>query len=401
MKLTAIMALTLLTVLLPVQRHAAAFAAASQQATPQTHVLFRWTIPQKGRVGAWTASNGVLSYGGGGVGTAMPRYTVPAHTNFAVQAMLRTTGPGPLTADLNGFGLVAREKRSDAHRAVAGGSFFNTYFNPDQENNTPELYWNGQTIGQEDFQPGSTWHLYRLTVQGDQYSLSIDGKPMVMYSVPDYPSPRVVGVFSWYYQVKVKHFEVDSIGTAATQLPFDPVPRAANLTVGDLPTTGSYRPYLSHWYSNEETAREDNVSLSSLQAAGRIVSYGVEFYPYSRDVTDIYSVISAFGTSEEARAFFQARFPVLEQAGQSVPGEHNFQEFSGLNLGDVSAGFRVDGSEQGVNARAVLIYFVRGRYTELLRLGTDPDPGWAPDPAATAAIAIGLAQTIDARLPRS
>src|SRR5437660_49577 len=143
----AIVILAASAVIVPSQRNVGdVSAAAMRHESKQTTVLFRWKIPKKGNVGAWKARNGVLSYDGAAVGAALPRYSVPAHTNFAVQAMLRTSGPGSLSASLNGFGLVARESRSDPHGSVAGGSFFSANFHTDQEDNMPELYWNGQTI---------------------------------------------------------------------------------------------------------------------------------------------------------------------------------------------------------------------------------------------------------------
>jgi hypothetical protein len=402
MRPLGILLLAALAAALPMQSIAGgALAAPPRHASAQTAVLFQWKIPKKGQVGAWKAKNGVLSYDGASVGAALPRYTVPAHANFAVQAMIRTTGPGAVSAALNGFGLIAREQRSNPHTSVAGGSFFDANFQTNQEDNMPELYWNGQTIGQMAFQPGNAWHLYRLAVQGDLYSLSIDGKPMVAYTVTDYPSPTSVGVFAWYYQVQVKRFEVDSIGPQATPVPFDPVPRDANITVSDLPTTGFYLPYLHHWYSNEESARESNVSVASLQTAGRVVSYGVDYYASSRDFSDIYSAITEFGTAAQAQAFYQARLQVLRQTGMAIPGAHDFQDLSGLGLGDASGGFRVDGGTQGLNVRAIVIFFVRGRYTALLRVSTDPDPDWAPDAARSVQQVTDLGRIIDGRLPHA
>jgi hypothetical protein len=366
----------------------------------QSQAIFRWAIPASGSIAGWQASSGVLSSDGTAPVTALAAYTVPAHTNFAVQAMLRGISPGMSGAALNGFGLMVRERATDLHTSVAGGSFFDGDFQANQENNGPELYWNGQTLGAASFQPGNAWHLYRLAVQGDQYTLSIDGKQLVSSAIPDYPSPTAVGVFSWYYRVQVKQLEVDPIGPASTRVSLDLIPRTANLTVGDLPTTGFYRQYLSHWYTNEETAREGSTSLASLQASGRLASYAVDFFPSSRDFADIYSSITAFHTATQAQAYFRQRLPQLLQAATLLPNARNVADLTGLGLGEASGGFRADGSAQGINTRVIVIFFVRGQYTVLLRVHTDPDPGWAPNAARSVRQVTALGRIIDGRLPR-
>jgi hypothetical protein len=321
--------------------------------------------------------------------------------------MLRTTGPGTVNSGRNGFGLFVRQKASDVHTTVAGGSFFDTDFKKNQEDNMPELFWNGQTFGEAAFQPGTAWHLYRLAVQGSQYSLSIDGKPMVSYTISDYPSPASVGVISWYYGVQVKSFEVVAIGPASSTIPFDSVPRDANLTPGDLPLTGYYYSSLRHWYSlrevsreNDAIAREDHLNRASLDTPGRGVSYGVDYGAYSRDLEDIYSSITVFDTAQDAQASIPRKLAILKQTATQLPNARNIQDLTGLSVGDVSGGMRADASSQGVNARVIVVDFARGRYTLTLRLLVDPDPGWAPDAAKSVQLALDLARIVDSRLPR-
>src|SRR5207302_7829535 len=86
-----------------------------------------------------------------------------------------------------------------------------------------------------------------------------------------------------------------------------------NLTVGDLPTSGFYLPTLAHWYTNVETARERGVSLSSLQAQGRLIVYGVDFSARSRDVADVYSSVAAYKTPGNSFSELQQRFRVIRQ----------------------------------------------------------------------------------------
>jgi hypothetical protein len=404
MRRVLISVLAALAVAAPVHQGMRAVLAASSQ---QARALFRWSIPQKGHVGSWRAQGGVLSYEGASAGVALPRFTVPAHTNFAVQAMIRTTGPGTVSASLNGFGLLVRGMRADPHTMVGGGSFFDADFAPNHEDNMPELYWNGQTIGAAAFDPKKAWHRYQLMVQGDQYTVSIDGKVMVSYRVPEYSYPTTVGVFSWYYQVQLKQFEVDAIGPSSSQMQADPVPRDANLTVGDLPTTGFYDPYLHHWYTLPEVERENqdaakvfNIDPALLASPGRSISYGVDFFARSRELSDVYSAIIPFDSAADAQANLTAKRAVEHLEVTRLPGVSNSHDLSVTGVGNAGWGVQTDyDAGSGVFGRLTIVDFVRGRYSVFLRIASDPSSDQAPDAAKTAAIAIELAHTIDARLP--
>jgi hypothetical protein len=380
-------------------------AAAPSRRAAQSTLLFRWAIPKKGHVGAWQARNGVLSYTGAAVGTALARYTVPAHADFAVQAMLRTTGHSDQGLTLNGFGLVVRQKASDPHASVAAGSFFNADYNLNEEDNMPELYWNNQTIGAAAFQPGSSWHLYRLAVQGDQYSLSIDGKLMVAYTIPDYPNPTTVGVFSRFYAVQVKQFEVDSIGPASGQIPFDPVPRDANLTIQDLPDTGFYFADLHHWYTVEEidrenatTAKEENLDPALFATPGRDVGYAVSYVARSREIESLFSEVAPFDTAADARAFLTGRLALLHRQVAFLPNVSNAHDLPNPGLGDASWGYQVEYGGSGLVGRLTVIVLAQGRYALYLRLNSYATQDFAPDPAKSAALAISLARIVDTRL---
>jgi hypothetical protein len=231
---------------------------------------------------------------------------------------------------------------------------------------------------------------------------------MVSYAIPEYSHPTAVGVFGWYYRVQMKSFEVDTVAPASSAAPVDPVPRDANLTVSDLPPSGFYSPYLHHWYTAKEVARENltsakqfNLDPALLDAPGRQISYGVDFYVSSRAMDDLFSNIISFDTAANAQANVASRLSVAHLEAAALPGASNIHEFAVIGVGETGWGLQVDYSLAGASGRITFMEFVRGRYVVYLRLDSDPDPDWAPDPAATAAIAIGLAKTIDGRLPHS
>jgi hypothetical protein len=374
---------------------AAAPASAAAPLAPASmsprQALYTWKLPKSGHIGAWSVGKDILHYDGRSAGRLTAPFNVAGITDFSVQAQMRSHGPGPVYATLSGFGLLLQPSNADPHASITAGSFFSD----SSEDNNPEIAWAGQTIGGTAFSPGSAWHTYSLDVHGSQYSLSIDGKEMVTAAIPGTAAPSRVGVFSLYYQVDVRHFSVARLSVVTPQTPLDSAARASNLTVTDLPDSGYYQPYLRHWYTDEEVARERGVSLSSLQPLGRIASYGTEFFARSREVNDIYISVTSYSAQTGARQDMVARMKVLRQ---NVPQHTAYADLTGLSLGDLSDGYRVDISQSGISLEAIIVYVVHGRYTYFLRIAFDPL--FSPDSAKNLAFTLSLAHIIDARIPR-
>lgn len=375
-----------------------AMAAAPRQGAVAGKVLFRWKAPARHN-GPWRSKNGVLSYSGASTAGIYPGYTVPHGTDFAVQAHLRGAGPGGADVILKGFGLVARPAAASTPTGVEAGSFFSSQ--NAREDTNPEIYWNGQTAGGAAFSPKKGWHLYRLEVRGSQFTLLIDGTQMVNYTIADYTDPTRVGIFSRFYRLEARDFEVMTVSATLTPVMTVPALKQMNLTVADLPVTGFYLPTLSHWYPNEEIARERNLSLSALQAAGSIVSYGTDFFARSREVSDIYSQITAYGTPAQALADNTARVQVLRATfRQLVPvPTANYHDLTGIAVGDASDGFRFDASSGGIEGRYVFLYFSRGRFAAHLTVVFDPT--MAPDADKSVALVTALARIMDQRMQQA
>lgn len=358
-------------------------------AVAATKALYSWKLPVKGQVGLWTVSKRVLAYQGDQNDAVFAPYKLRG-TNFAIQAQIKNNGPSGIATNLPGYGLVVRTRISDPHTSVVGGS----YFSDNGEDINPELYWNGQTVGGTAFDPKSSWHLYRLEVQGDQYTLLIDGKKMVQYTIPDYPHPTRVGVFSTYYKIQVRNFRIEAMGAATSHVTTAPELRRFNLTLADLPTDGYFDSYLSHWFTNEEAARIRNVSLDSLVTRGRIIAYETDFYVLSPEYTDVYCSVTAFTSPAGAQADMSDRLIHFRQVYSTDPQFKNYRDLGGLGIGDSSGGFSFEYTVAGLHIRTVVIYVQRGRYVTTLRI-----PFYASFPIdQNLAISTSLAKIIDARI---
>ena len=88
-----------------------------------------------------------------------------------------------------------------------------------------------------------------------------------------------------------------------------------------MPLDIFYQPYLSHFYTNVEVAREHQVSLQSLQAEGRLTGYGMEFYPNSVIYTDLYTTVTSFSSAAGARTDLATRIASLRSG---LTGQKNF-----------------------------------------------------------------------------
>lgn len=339
----------------------AASAAAPGQATGAATLLYRWVFPARGSSGAWTFAQSTASYGGASNATLLAPYTLKHVANFAVQAQIQGTGPGGPDANLIGFGLVTRQVAANPHTTVAGGSYFST----NSEDDNPELSWNGDTVGGASFSPGTSWHLYRLEVRGSDYQLFIDGKQVAAYTIGDYPYPAHVGIFSTYYRVRVRNFAVYRLDAPSSPAPTFPPTKPYNLTVGDLPTTTFYLPTVQHYYTDEETARERGVTLASLQATGRVASYGTDFFAHGKDLIDVYSSVTAFTSAAAARADVPERLDALRPFYRAYP---NYHELPGNLLAEVSAGFSTDFQAGGQKFSVLALFFARDGYEVLIRV---------------------------------
>jgi hypothetical protein len=318
-------------------------------------------------------------------------YRPNGRTDFAVQATIRGLGPGGPEANLTGFGLVLRQKPADPHTSISAGSFFSI----SSEDNNPEIYWNGDTVGGGQLNPGTSWHVYRFEVQNNLYTLLIDGKQMVQYPIDDYPHASRVGIFSTYYKVQVKNVQVLGLSAASHPAPTYPPTKPLVLTLADLPPTTFYAPDVRHFYPNQETARERGVTVASLEASGRLTSYAIDFNVYDLSVADIYNGVTAFETARDAAADIPARLAVLHQQYSSQP---NFHDLPANQIGDVSGGFTFDYSSLGYSFSIVTLVFARGQYESLVLFTTV-----AGKMSTDAAVAetMDLAKVVDVRIKQA
>lgn len=369
-------------------------AAAQASTSSASSALYTWKLPANGQFHGWRASGGMLSYDGRSTSALFVPYTLHT-TNFSIQAEMRSTGAGGIQATLAGFGLTVREHYGNPHEAVSGGSFYSV----SEENNNPDLLWNGMTAGGQAFDPKTDWHLYRLDVQGDEYRLSIDGTLMVTYTIDDYPHPRRVGFFSTYRQVEIKSFSVYPLGAPSSPAPVS-VPQLAtlNLNYGDLPTDAFYLIDLRHWYTDAEVARERNVPEAQVQATGRLDAYGIDIAPDAVSVFDIYSEVTAYDTAQDAQRDVTARLATFQSQNASKGDYHAF-DHTQVPLGSTGGGFTftVDTGDN-TTARGVTVYFAEGRYSVIVDEVFDAS---AVTAAQALSNALVLAQPVDARVQAS
>lgn len=382
--------LATLTIVLPTLGSAHLISAAPSSApTHQDRLLYSWKLPARGHAGDWRVQNHVAIYDGSANGAVFAPYKLKSGMDFAIQAQLRGVGPGPIGVNLPGFGIVVRTVASNPHTSVAGGLYFTG-----SDDNGPQIYWNGQTVGGNTLDPGTSWHTYRFAVQGDIYTLSIDGKTMVQYNVDAYPNPTRAGVFGAFYGVRMRNFQIFSVGPATSQIPTAPELQRFNVTAADMPTDELYAPYLQHWFTNQETARARKVSLSAVQASGRIISYETDFYSPSQGIDDVYSAVTAYQTADDAHADLPVRVNTVTRGYRSDSRCPSVTPLPTTLSGDTSGGVAVECHTLGITVRFVILYAVRSHYL----ITTEVTAGTGTTLAQDEAMAVGVSQIVDGRI---
>lgn len=359
-------------------------ATGQVQAARAHAVLYTWRMPASGTKGGWTFKGGVASYDGSGAALLLVPYTLDVGANFAIQAKFRMGGPGGAQYLLSGYGLTVRGQGAPAE----AGSFFSDY---EDEDNGPNIYWNGATVGGNAFTPDKNWHTYLLTVSGGWYILSIDGKEMVTFPMTGPLLPSRVGLFSTLYKVSVRDVQILSVPTPTGQAEALPSTRPYNLTLADLPSDTYFDKLMQHYYTNEETARERGVPLSSLLSVGRVSSYGVDYFSWAWRGR-AYSSVSAFTSPTGALADAQQRYTILSKRYASNP---NFTVLPRDTMGDHSFGISYDDTVGSYTLSRALFWVVQGSYSNYVTVSAIKDT--AP-PGGSGAEAMRLAQIVAAHL---
>lgn len=357
--------------------------ASHTHAAPSRNVLYTWKFPTSGSRNGWIFAKGVASYDGSSNGFLLAPYTLPA-SNYAVQARIRTSGPGGIQYILTGFGLTLR----GGQYPVEAGAFSSDY---EAEDNGAEIYWHGDTIGGLSFSPGTSWHTYTLAVTGGQDILSIDGKQMVHFPITQVIQPTHLGVFSTFYKVKVRNIQVLGLPASTGQAtPFPPTEPYA-LTLSDLPTSQYFDRLMRHYYTDEETARERSVPLSDLHSEGRLDSYGVDYFGTAWGGR-LYSSVTAFTGASGALADVQNRVAFITKTYGSNP---NFQVLPSDQLGDHSKGLTFSVNQNGHTLIETVIWVVDKTYSGSVTVTVTSDSPIAHD---TASQALAFARIVDSRL---
>jgi hypothetical protein len=366
-------------------------ALAQGDATPPRPILYQagfgqsvlsgWTF--QGKKG-WNVSSGVLSFNGGAHSEALAPFRTAHLHDFAVEADIQSLG----TSSVQGFGygLIVRGKAA-RFSGVQGGMAVSYPKQVVEE----EIAWNGLQAGGAYLQPRDGFNTFRLEVHGANYTLFVDGVETVRFWIGAFRKGTTVGIWSGSYKVLIRSFRVLRLARVASTPKVPPL-KGINLRSPDVPP--GLKPAFGHYWTDDEVARDNQVTLATVTASGRIATYEVGFEDPSR--TGFYalsSFLGVFATSAQATAALSRG--VIHARFASNPG---YAEVAVPELS--SDAFRIGFEFQVPNGPTYDIggiFFRRGRYMVAMYATFTTDVSTAQQ----AADLIGVARTVYERIPQA
>lgn len=333
-------------------------------ARPTASVLYHDTFRSKGLTGwktsnkkLWKAAkNGVLTFTGTKASQIVAPFSTAHAANFAVVAKIKPLGKA--TNTFSGYGLVVRRSGSDTSTGILGGSFF---IAGDANATEPRFLWGLDDVAGTDVKPKAGYNTYRIDVRGTDYSLSINGKLVVNFVIPDFASGTSIGIWDAFNKIQVKSFRVLNIAATAPPTVLPPV-KAINLAPTDVPS--SLQPAGGHYSTNEELARLAKVPVSSLVSAGRLIEYQVEYAVANTPTSGVVSVdsfVTAYNSAQNAQAGLTQ---LWSNAQQTYTGAPNYSAATAVTgVGDEAHQLSFDFNDPSGNSTISGLFFRRGNYT--------------------------------------
>jgi hypothetical protein len=147
---------------------------------------------------------------------------------------------------------------------------------------------------------------------------------------------------------------------------------------------------MHHVYSNEEVARSRGVSQAAVGNSGRLLSFGVDFLPFSLGLPDVFSSVVVYRSAQQAAADVPALVAFFK-AGASGRGATNVRDFP-ASVGQSSAGYIFDATPGGTVTTYLILFAQSGRYVS--QTIVVDDSAFFPETSAVA-LALNLAGTMD------
>jgi hypothetical protein len=175
--------------------------AAAPSPTP-AETLF-YGVPETAGFDTWTAASGWTVNAGQLVsdGSTFQGYVQPPQTvdrdDYAVEAEIKITEEPDCAAN---FGIVVRGSESGFY---AGGVEWVCGSGP-----SARLWALDRLLAHQDRQTDQEWHTYRLEVDGDHITYSLDGTVVLEATDPSFPSGGQVAIWSNGVKVDVRAFRV-------------------------------------------------------------------------------------------------------------------------------------------------------------------------------------------------
>lgn len=145
-------------------------------------------------VGGWQVVNGMLVNDGSAQGVTLHApYQPEGVSNYAVEAEIQIVSIPQRKA----FGLLVRD-------GYLGGINWWSYKNVRH----PFIGTATETLAQNDYEPGNSWHKYRIEAYGNRLKLLIDGIVVLEATDNRYLSPGRVGLWNNSLQLNVRSFKV-------------------------------------------------------------------------------------------------------------------------------------------------------------------------------------------------
>jgi hypothetical protein len=365
MRRDAVLAMALTAALLPLGlTQIQTAAAASPTALPARATVYaassstgfaKWKVDQGFKI-----SGGALIYDGrganGDAGAVAP-FTTRGMTSFAVQVRMKI-GKSSDAAQAS-YDLFVRRSGKNSRTGIFAG--YDAVAGTDSAHDVADLFWNGTVdnyVPGASFTPGTTYHTYRIEVQGTVYRFLIDGQEVVPWTIiKDDSAFTRLGLAFVYVPATIKSFKVFALPPAAVTTQLDTSLLEARAFA---PGAVTIAPFVGVFEDDNAYAADYNVSAADLQTLGRLYGYREEYQDSSTLITHM---INIHGSPAGAKAAFDYFVNRYRAAGTQVT---NFGEndVSSLGIGENAYSFHYQYTFQGAPSYVNEVIFQRGDYYE-------------------------------------
>lgn len=331
----------------------------------------------------FNVANGVMTFDGKSDSGAVAPFHTHGLRSFAVEASIQVGTPTQQARP--SYDLFVR--RPDVHSNSGLYAGYDAVSGEYAATNVADLSWHGARwyyAPGAAFRLDSSFHTYRIEVQGTAYRLEIDGQVMVPWTNVTLAGGDMLGLTFTYVPATVKSFTVYSL-PAAPVAAYD----TGTLVAHALPQTAiPYRANDAVFRDNARYAADNHLTAATVQGTSRLYGYLQSWQDSQTYIEQSINLHSSLTGAKAAFDLFSGR--IQHQAKH--PQGYQVIDLSAHPAGDETFAYSYHYLYQGSLSYVVKVLFHRGSYYVGITVDS-ADPNVAQTAIAYAHMADGFVQT--------